>query len=356
MKGAPPGGLSPRAKRLLPFALLALIALSYFRIYRTESGSLGTVTLAGKTMGTTFSVLIARTRLDGTQREALQVAVHQELERLEDLMSTYRPGSELSRFNRAPEERPFPVSAETLEVASAAQVIAEQSGGAFDVTVRPLVALWGFGSGAQIEAPADEALSAARRRVDYRKLAIDQVGGTLSKAIAGLEVDLSAIAKGYACDRVSEFLFGRGFTNTLVEIGGEIRARGSKRDGPFKIGIEVPDEARRSTFRALSLKEEAVATSGDYRNYYEREGERISHTIDARSGYPIKHHLASVTVVHESAMWADGYATALNVLGPKAALDFANDRGLAVLLLVRESPGHFKPLTSRRFDERFGTQ
>lgn len=289
--------------------------------------------LEGRTMGTSWSVRVAAPPA-GLEAEALERALTERLERVNALMSTYDPESQLSRFNAAPPDVWFDVDPELLEVVSAALELSEATDGAFDVTVGPLVNLWGFGPGAEVsrgEVPSDADVAAALARTGFERLELRSEPPALRKS-GRLVVDLSAIAKGYGVDVLAALLEEAGAERWLVEIGGELRARGANARGvPWQVGIEVPDTARRGLAReAIGLESGAVATSGDYRNFFTVGGVRYSHTIDPASGRPVTHDVASVTVVHPSAMWADGWATALNVLGAERGLPIAEDRDLPV--------------------------
>jgi thiamine biosynthesis lipoprotein len=294
------------------------------------------VEFSGAAMGTTWNVKLAIPPGGGAPPD-LQAAVSARIEDLEQSMSTYREDSELSEFNRYAGGDWFPVSPALCEVVAAALEIGAASGGAFDVTVGPLVDLWGFGpAGSRDAPPGEDEIERAIDRTGADQLRADCDRPALRKNRPELQVDLSAIAKGYAVDEVSELLDDYGFTDYLVEIGGELRARGSHPAGrDWSIGIEMPDPEGRTVRSVLALVDRAVATSGDYRNFFEFEGRRYSHTIDPRTGEPVTHDVAAVTVVAASAMTADAWATALLVLGPGEAERIAEDRGLAVLLQDR---------------------
>ncbi|NVB41582.1 FAD:protein FMN transferase [Pseudenhygromyxa sp. WMMC2535] len=296
-------------------------------------------------MGTSYSVVLAGEGLEAEPIAAALEAVDAELAAVNAEMSTYLEDSALSRFNAAGAGEPFAASAHLIAVVAAAKDISERSSGAFDVTVGPLVDAWGFGPDPRQrrELEADE-IAALRARVGDEKLRVDVDAGVLEKSVAGLRVDLSAIAKGHGCDRVAAVLDGLGFERYMVEVGGEVRARGLNPEGePWRIGIERPTadaEGARAVQAILPLRDACAATSGDYRNYWEVDGVRYSHTVDPRTGRPIEHSLASVTVVHpDSAALADGWATALNVLGPDEGLALAKSEGLAAYFLVREAEG-----------------
>lgn len=299
--------------------------------------------LDGNTMGTYYVVkFYSDTAPDLTE---LKQRIDTELEQVNDLMSTYRPESELMRFNRHTDSSAFAISAQTRTVIAEALRIAEQTGGVLDVTVGPLVELWGFGARGRIEqAPDDAVIAQTRAWVGYNKLDLTEAG--LSKDIAQLAVDLSPIAKGYGVDQVAAVLEQQGITDYLVEIGGEMRLKGVKAEKqPWKIAIEKPVSAERAVQRILLPGDMGVATSGDYRNYFEEEGVRYSHLLDPRTGKPITNRTVSVTVLHPSCMTADGYATALNVMTAQEALAFAEQHQLAVLIVIKTDEG-FNELTS----------
>ena len=301
------------------------------------------VHLAGPTMGTTWQVKLP-TLPERTSRDELQAAIERRLERVNDQMSTYRPDSELSRFNRHEGTDWFEVSADTARVVSAAQQISALTGGAFDVTVGPLVNLWDFGPDERdARVPSEEELAATRERIGYEMLEVRDDPPALRKSQPDLYVDLSAIAKGFGVDQIAVHLENLGTDSYFIEVGGEIRTRGKKPDGtPWRIGIEAPAATRldaQAAQRVLELGGRAVATSGDYRNYWEKDGQRFSHTIDPRTGRPVGHELASVTVVSDDCMTADGWATALMVLGPEDAYNSAMKQDLAALFIVLQAGG-----------------
>ncbi|SHF45050.1 thiamine biosynthesis lipoprotein [Modicisalibacter ilicicola DSM 19980] len=278
----------------------------------------------------------------------LESGILAELERIDSLMSTYRDDSELSRFNRLPVGVPFFVSPATAEVLRESMRIARLTEGAFDVTVGPVVNLWGFGPEGRPEQVPDEAtLREALARVDAEALHLED--GRLSKT-KPVYVDLSGIAKGYATDRVADYLESRGIEDYLVEVGGEIRTHGTKPGGAaWRIAVEKPVSSERSVQRIIDLGDAAVATSGDYRNYFESDGVRYSHTIDPRSGRPIDNRVASVTVITERCATADALATAFTVMGAEAGLDLAEAQNIAVYFVVRQDDG-FETRISSSFE------
>lgn len=329
------------------------------------------VVLRGPTMGTYYRVRAIASAEDG---EAIRALVEQRLDAVDRTMSTYREDSEISRFNRLAAEDSMVVSEETWQVLNLAWRVREESRGAFDPTIGPLVDAWGFGApGRDVEPTpvADDRLAELRRAIG----AIELTSGDrrVLKLEDGAALDLSAIAKGWATDRVSEALSRAGFANHLVEVGGEVRTAGHSPAGdPWRIAIERPpvratdpaptsapatatEEALQAGLqRVLPFTEGSLATSGDYRNYWEHDGQRYSHTIDPRTGRPVVHALASASVVHESCAIADAYATALMVLGPEDGLRWADENDIAALLLVYREDS-LEELPSAAFRNRLET-
>jgi thiamine biosynthesis lipoprotein len=332
--------LDRRARWLLPVFLVLLIVLSIHRYSQTPGADV--YVMRGVAMGTSWSVKIAGAELSPDDEKRLDNLVSTRLARIDKLMSTWDPSSELGRFNAHPAREMFRVSRETREVLDLAQEVYELSGGAFDVTVGPLVRAWGFGAGAAEGAPSPPTpaeLQEARARVGFQMLAFDALG-RLYKQFPGVELDLSALAKGYAVDFVAEGLEKLGYTDFLFELGGELRGRGTHRDGsPWRVAVEEPRDEGRAIHAIVRLENASLATSGDYRSFYERDGQRFSHTIDPRNGRPLEHGLASVSVVHPEAARADALATALNVLGPEEGLALARDEGIAAYFITRVGEG-----------------
>lgn len=298
------------------------------------------VQLAGASMGTTWHVSYVPSGTSPAEQELL-AGIQGVLEDVEQSMSTYRPDSEISRFNALPPDAWFEVSTGFYTVLSSALMVGRQSEGAYDITVGPLVDLWGFGPGPSIQAPPPpSAVAETLARVGQDKLRLDGDRRGISK-LAPLSLDFSSIAKGYAVDRVASWLLEMGVGRFLVEVGGEMRMAGlSHRGDSWHIAIEQPDSAGRSVAAGISVTDMAVATSGDYRNYFEMDGRRYSHSIDPRSGHPVAHDLVSVTVIHPSAMLADAWATALTVLGGERAMVVAQAQDLAVYFIRREGDAY----------------
>lgn len=298
--------------------------------------NLATHELAGATMGTTYNVKL----LDPAGEfatESMKETIEAMLADLDESMSTYRPDSELSRLNASSSIDWIAVSQQLCDVIAQTLEVSVLTDGAFDVTVGPLVNLWGFGPDGSISTPPSAGdIEVAATAVGYRGLHTDCSRPAIRKDIASLYVDLSAYAKGHAVDQVANLLDSKGVGNYLVEIGGELRLRGKNATGSaWAIGIEEPAFASRSVHSIVGLSDTAIATSGDYRNYFESDGAYYSHTIDPRTGYPVTHTGASVTVVAETAAYADAMATALLVLGPEDGLALAQREGIAMFFQLR---------------------
>jgi thiamine biosynthesis lipoprotein len=304
--------------------------------------------ITGPTMGTSYNVKYVD--VQGIDKQHLQQQIDQKLLDINNLMSTYITDSELSRFNQWQSTEPFEMSSETLEVLNEAKRLGAMSDGLLDVTVGPLVNLWGFGPQSRPDKiPPEDVIKSIKAQIGLDKLIIGPTWA--SKTQPTLYVDLSTIAKGYAVDEIAEILLSQNIKDFLVEIGGEMRLAGKKAAGTdWKVAIEKPETMQRAVQKIISIGNNAVATSGDYRNYYEQDGVRYSHLINPNTGYPIKHNLVSVTVIHPSSMTADGLATALSIMGKDKALALAKEYKIAVLLITKESKG-FTEYTSEKFEQ-----
>jgi thiamine biosynthesis lipoprotein len=308
----------------------------------------------GGTMGTTYTVKVVGEGLGEDLLAELPPLIQGELDNVNAKMSHYLEDSELSRLNRWQSEDPFQISDETISVLGHAEEISRLSNGAFDITVAPLVDAWGFGPpGQPPEPPSAEEINHLQNLVGWEKVELDQEAGTVDKAIPELTLDLSAIAKGYGIDRVAEALDGVGVHRYMVEVGGEVRTRGlNDQDEAWRIAIERPDPGGRALHLVLPFSDLALASSGDYRNYYEIDGRRISHTIDPRTGHPITHRFTSASVVTDKCVQADAWATALLVLGPDGVA-LAEELGLAAFFLERNPEGGFTEHKTSAFKSLF---
>jgi len=294
--------------------------------------------MSGSTMGTQFNVTLASSDADV---EFLQQEIETALDAVDRMMSTYKADSELSRFNSSASTAWQQVSAEFCVSVEDALALSAHTNGAFDITVGPLVNLWGFGPRESIDKPpADADIKRMLSMVGYEHLQTDCTQPALKKDIVELVLDMSAFGKGFAADRVADRLEDAGFSDYLVEVGGELRVAGHNAKGDlWAVGIEAPLSDQRRPHTVVWLTNAAVATSGDYRNYFEVDGRRYSHTIDPLTGKPVTHSLASVTVVDISGYRADALATAFLVMGTEKAMALATQEKLAALFLIRSDTG-----------------
>ena len=302
-------------------------------------GSVSVLDFAGPTMGTTFSIRA----IDHSNRitdDMLRDAVEQALITTNKALSNWDSGSEVSRFNAARSTGPISVSQPLYDVARAAEDVRQASEGRFDVALGPLIELWGFGSGGQNHvAPTESQIADARARTGQGG-AVVLGDGTLRKAHADDAIFLSAIGKGYGVDAVANAIRSLGIDDFMVEIGGDLYASGRNQDGlPWQIGVETPDSRSSDLQKVVGLRNHGMATSGDYRNYFEVDGQRYSHILDAETGRPVAHQTASATVVTENAMLADAWATAMLVLGSVKGMEIAANNDLAVLFVDRTEDG-----------------
>jgi thiamine biosynthesis lipoprotein len=297
------------------------------------------VLITGATMGTSYSVRLGSTA--PIDPDTLRAALDARLAAINSMMSTYDRDSDISRLNRAGPGHWIEIPAEFATVVSAAMSISELSQGAFDITVSPLVELWGFGPGGAIaEPPAAASIEAVRQRTGIDKISLRTEPPAIMKTEAGVRIDLSAIAKGYAVDELARVIERMGASDYLVEIGGEIRVRGERPDGGnWRVAIERPSSGERRVQRIVELNAGAIATSGDYRNFIMLDQHRFSHAIDPRTGYPVQHATASVSVIADTAMRADALATAFLVLGHDTGLPLAEQLALPVLFTIRTEDG-----------------
>jgi thiamine biosynthesis lipoprotein len=302
--------------------------------------------LSGSTMGTTFSIKLPSLP-PAIDAESMRKSVDEVLLGIEMTMSTYRIDSELSRFNLSDSLLWQRVSMEFCQAAEESLAISVQTDGAFDITVGPLVNLWGFGPDGSIRKPPSELeITEAQSRVGYTHLQTDCAVPAMRKDIPRLYLDMSAYAKGYAVDRVAELLDGLQLPDYLVEIGGEMKLRGQNAEHKnWNVAIEEPLQDRRRVHAIFHLTDQSIATSGDYRNFFEYGGRHYSHTIDTRTGRPVTHNLASVTVIAKTTAVADAMATALLVLGPDDGMNLATTQNIAAFFLLRGSSGIDEKMT-----------
>ncbi len=349
--------------RILPAFLITLCLLLLFSDglawfgHPVSPDSHTVLTISGETMGTRYRVLVRPGMNTGVKSlEVLNDSIRARLSWLDrGLFSTYAPDSELSRLNATPPGSAMSVSSEMIQVLENAVVIYRNSGGAFDPSVKPLVDLWGFGAVSPTQLiPDADAINAGLAMKGFDSLLIDSERKTVTKSHP-LALDLSAIAKGYAVDQVGQMIENHHIRDYLIDIGGEVLVSGNRSEGvPWNVAIERPDDLQfeKKSLLYQQVRTEngktAIAGSGDYRNFFIHEGRRYSHTINPESGWPISHDLASVTVIADSVMAADAWATALLVLGLKEGLLLANELQLAAYFIVSGSNGY-----SARHSEAF---
>ena len=306
---------------------------------------------SGPTMGSTYSIKYVR-QGDLPAQASVRGDVEKILADVDQQMSTYRSDSDIERFNVLPAHSCQAMPTSILELVRVGEQLSEQSEGAFDLTVEPLLNLWGFGPQAREEkVPSAQALAEARQRVGHGHLRIE--GDQLCKD-AAVEVDFNSIAAGYAVDTIATRLDEAGIHNYLVEVTGELKAAGRKADGsPWRIALEEPRDDRQVAERVIAVDGYGLSTSGDYRNYFQQGGQRFSHTFDARSGAPVSHNLASVTVIHPSALMADGLSTLLLILGPERGWDYAEKHDIGAFFVMRADTG-FVTRSSHAFQRLIG--
>ncbi|MHA6138383.1 FAD:protein FMN transferase [Pseudomonas mohnii] len=305
----------------------------------------------GPTMGSTYSIKYVR-HASLPAAADVRVEVEKILADIDRQLSTYRSDSDIERFNDLPANRCQKMPASILKLIRVGEQLSEQSEGSYDLTVEPLLNLWGFGpQGREEKVPAEQALAQARQRVGYQHLRIE--GDQLCKD-AAVEVDFNSIAAGYAVDTIAARLEALGIHDYLAEATGELKAAGKKLDGsPWRIALEEPRDDQQVAERIVAVDGFGLSTSGDYRNYFEQDGRRYSHTFDARSGAPVSHSLASVTVIHPSALMADGLSTLLLILGPERGWDYAEKHDIGAFFVIRADTG-FVTRTSHAFERVAG--
>lgn len=310
----------------------------------------GSVLIEGKTMGTTYHITV----VTGADTGPLEDRIRQRLAEINKSMSTYDPESEISRFNRMTEAgRPFPVSADFLRVMTVAADLHVLTEGAWDGTVNPLVNLWGFGS-RQVSprVPDPGEIEALLPEVGFNHIVVSPEG-TLTKRTGRVSVDLASIAKGYGVDQVAAVISASGIAHFVVEIGGEVYARGLRPDGkPWRVGINTPKPMSGATevYKVVPLSDRALATSGDYRIFFEAGGKRYAHILDPRTGRAVDNRVVSASVIAPDCTRADGLATALVVMGPEKGLALVNRLpDMECLIVVEAEDGRLLEHASRGF-------
>lgn len=294
--------------------------------------------LDGKTMGTFWRVSVVG--LDQNRAENLRQKVQTLLDGDDQLLSTWKNDSALMRFNQSQSTTPWPVSEGMADIVTESLRIGQKTQGAMDITVGPLVNLWGFGPDKQpVKTPTQAQIDAAKARTGLKNLTVINRAGQqyLQKAIPDLYVDLSTVGEGYAADHLARLMIEEGISRYLVSVGGALVSRGMNADGhPWRVAIQKPTDRENAVQAIVDINGHGISTSGSYRNYYELDGKRISHVIDPQTGRPITHKLVSVTVIAPTALEADGWDTGLMVLGTEKAQQVVREQGLAVYMIMKE--------------------
>ena len=310
---------------------------------------------SGKTMGTSYNIVAIPDRDIG--KEELQEAITQSLSRVNDHLSNWDQTSEISRFNNSKTTQPIKISKMLGQVIETANIVHDKSEGFFDITISPLVDLWGFGPQAgEQQIPGDEQIQQALSKIGQKThLKLDKEAQTLAKLTFGTHLNLSAIAKGFGVDEVARTLVGFGINHYMVEIGGDLIVAGQNLRGQkWQIGIERPDKQGQQVQLIAKISNLAMATSGDYRNYFEKNRQRYSHILNVKTGRPVTHQTVSVTVLAKNAMLADAWATALLALGKTKGLEIAKQHDLAAFFIFKSDETAklgFETVMSPRFQQ-----
>ena len=340
---------------LLP-AWMLVLSLAVWLV-ACSSNQQDSLRLQGESMGTTWHITLVSPPNSPHQAKELRASVEQILERIDEQMSNWRQDSEISRFNQAQSTEWFPVSSDLVKLVQTAQQVSQLSEGVYDITVGPLVNLWGFGSQAKTNTkpPSEAEIKLALAKVGYEKLLTQENPPALRKTQADLYVDLASIAPGYAVDLLAEYFEQQGIKQYMVEVGGEVRTLGpSPRGDAWRIGIEKPVDSGRSVQQGMHLVDAGLSTSGDYRDFFIENGKRYSHTLDTKTGQTVSHSLASVSVVADTASLADAYSTMLMAMGELKGKAFADQHQLKAFFIWRTDQGFetyatagFQPLLSK---------
>lgn len=302
-------------------------------------------------MGTQWHVSIITPQNTTISKKIIQNMIEMKLNHVDLLMSAYKYQSDVSKFNRAGAGEIFKFNPDTFKVILASIKVSRQSYGMFDITAGRLVKLWGFGPAIKTQTPSAQQVRDALSVTGYKYLNIFKHDDFLSKNKSGVEVDLSAIAKGFAVDKVASAISDLGISNFIIEVGGEMKVSGENEfNKPWKVGIEYPEAESRRLWSVINITNAAIATSGNYRNSYEIDGKLYSHIINVKTGYPVNNQLVLVSVIHKDCMWADAYATAIMASGTKEGIRLANTLNLPVLI-IEQLNGNLKPIYLNGFPE-----
>ena len=334
----------------MKYSLKAVAAVLFFFIFAGCNLKKETL-ITGKTMGTTYHIKVVSFFYKDT--EELKGKIENRLKDINKSMSTFSKESEITRFNTFDSEEKFAVSADFLQVMNIARKVYELSGGAWDGTVYPLVELWGFGAKeGKGDVPDKKDIEKILINVGFDKIEISE-SGYLVKRNPSVGLDLASIAKGYGVDKIADVIRKEGIDNFLVEIGGEVYASGLRKDGGYwRVGINRPDKDALfdEVYKTVMLKNKGLATSGDYRNYFEKEKAVYTHVLDPKTGYPVTNGVVSVSVIADNCTFADGLATAIMVMGHKKGLELADKiPSIECFIVVREKEGNLTDYGSKGF-------
>jgi len=331
---------------------LAMLGLLFFSGCLSKEGEL--IHISGRTMGTHYNVKFYSSK-DLDSKELAQEEIDTILKKVNKEMSTYLKESEISYFNNSDRIGWISISKSFFKVTEYALNLAKNTEGRFDPTIGPLVNLWGFGPGGERKVPKEEEIKAAQMRVGFDKILLNKEKSEIKKKVPGIYLDLSSLAKGFGVDQVSDFLESKKIQSYMVEIGGEVRTLGKKiKGGAWRIAIEAPhpENSGEQYQKILDLNKMSLATSGNYRNFFMENGQKFSHTLDSKTGRPVAHTLASVSVAHpESCMKADALATALMAMGVEKGLDFAQKEGIAAYFVFRDDGQEGQPFVTKETTE-----
>ena len=328
--------------RVIRYGLLAAAALLIVGCDNTTpSAPKQALVLEGKTMGTYWRASMAG--VDKARGPELREKIKAQLDADDRELSTWKSDSALSRFNQSRGTTPWPVSEAMSDIVTLSLRIGDKTHGAMDITVGPLVNLWGFGPEKQpVATPTQAQIDAARKLTGLQHLRTINSAGQqwLQKDLPELYVDLSTVGEGYAADHLARLMEQEGISRYLVSVGGAVTTRGLNAEGKaWRVAIQKPTDRENAAQAIVDLNGHGISTSGSYRNYYELDGKRISHVIDPNTGQPIQHKLVSATVIAPTALEADGWDTGLMVLGTQKAKEVALKEGLAVYLITKEGDG-----------------
>lgn len=336
--------------RFLRRSWLVILALFLVGCDNQNKATSGSLVLEGKTMGTYWRVSLAG--VDTSQTQTLREKIQAQLDADDMLMSTWKNDSALSRFNQFSSTAPYPVSEAMSDIITMALRIGTKTDRAMDITVAPLVNLWGFGPHKVPEkTPSEAEITAAKALTGLNHLRVINASDKqwLQKDLPDLSLDLSTIGEGYAADHLARLMEQNGISRYLVSVGGTVVTRGTNSEGnAWRVAIQKPTDRENAIQALVDINGHAISTSGSYLNYYELDGKRISHIINPQTGRPIEHNLVSVSVIATTAMEADGWDTGLMVLGAEKAKLVAEKEGLAVYLIMKKGDG-FETWMSRQF-------